>query len=455
MTDVIAIFDIGKTNKKILLFDRKMNLVFQQEQYFEEVMDDDGFACDDIEKIEQWMSGTIQQITSGSEFNIRGINFATYGASVVYLDKDGKRITPVYNYLKPMPSSVTDDFYKTYGGVEEFSRKTASPASGMLNSGLQVLWLKKEKPEIFSKVNQILHFPQYLSYCFTGKAVAEYTYVGCHSSLWDYDQMKYHSWLKDYGINFSEPLRSSTTFPVTINGKQIETGIGIHDSSASLVPYLSGNESPFVLLSTGTWCIFMNPFNDEPLTSEQLRKDALCFLSISEKPVKSSRLFLGYIHQVNARNISRHFHLDEDFYKNVKPDESLLRSFLNSDNVFFKKGVPEEYADKEARLDEFGSASEAYHRLMVDLIRLAMDSLSLVLRKEDDTRSVYISGGFARNEIFVRLIATMLPDKKVFTSEMDNSTALGAALTIWEKAFGEKTPAADLGLREIHPVKLK
>jgi hypothetical protein len=35
-----------------------------------------------------------------------------------------------------MPAEILDDFYKTYGGVEEFSRKTASPASGMLNSGL-------------------------------------------------------------------------------------------------------------------------------------------------------------------------------------------------------------------------------------------------------------------------------------------------------------------------------
>jgi hypothetical protein len=284
--------------------------------------------------------------------------------------------------------------------------------------------------------------------------VAEYTYVGCHSSLWDYDRMTYHSWLADYGIHFSEPLRSNTTFPVTVNGKHIETGIGIHDSSASLVPYLSGNESPFVLLSTGTWCIFMNPFNEEPLTADQLRKDALCFLSIHQKPVKSSRLFLGFIHQENARHISRHFGVDEDFYKKVKLDESMLRLFLTRENAFFRNGIPEDYVDKEVRLQEFGSAPEAYHRLMVDLLRLAMDSLGLVLKKDDDTRSVYISGGFARNEIFVRLIATLLPDKKVYTSEMDNSTALGAALTIWENAFAEKTPAADLGLKEIQPLQL-
>ena len=85
----------------------------------------------------------------------------------MYLDADGNRLTPVYNYLKPMPDDVLEGFYESYGGLEEFSRKTASPSLGMLNSGLQALWLKKKKPEVFSRVNTVLHFPQYLSYCFT------------------------------------------------------------------------------------------------------------------------------------------------------------------------------------------------------------------------------------------------------------------------------------------------
>ena len=33
--EVIAVFDIGKTNKKILLFDDGMNLVFQEEEKFD------------------------------------------------------------------------------------------------------------------------------------------------------------------------------------------------------------------------------------------------------------------------------------------------------------------------------------------------------------------------------------------------------------------------------------
>ena len=46
---VIAVFDIGKTNKKIILFNYDLKLVSETEQRFSEIKDDDGFASEDIE----------------------------------------------------------------------------------------------------------------------------------------------------------------------------------------------------------------------------------------------------------------------------------------------------------------------------------------------------------------------------------------------------------------------
>lgn len=452
MIDVIAVFDIGKTNKKILLFDKALKLVFQEEQILEEIKDEDGFACDDIDKIEKWMTDTLKNLVASNEYNVKAVNFATYGASQAYIDENGKRLTPVYNYLKPMPPKVLEGFYERYGGVEEFCRKTASPAMGMLNSGLQTMYLMKEKPAVYARVKNIINFPQYLSYCFTGKVVSEYTYIGCHTSLWDFDNMRYHPWLNDYGIKLPEPLESGMTYPVEIANKKVETGIGIHDSSASLVPYFTVSKDPFVLLSTGTWFVVMNPFNDEPLTTEQLRSNGLAYLSVYKKPVKSSLLFLGFVHQVNAKNISDFFCVEEDFFKKVNPDEVFLKKLMTSEQIFFKNGIPAEHVDKDVDLEQFGSASEAYHQMVLDLVRVAVNAFNMVLAKNDTTRVVYISGGFARNIIFTRLMATLLPGKKVYTSEIDNATALGAALAIWKNAYGVDAPLTDLGLNEIKPL---
>jgi sugar (pentulose or hexulose) kinase len=452
--EVIAIFDIGKTNKKFLLFDKKLKMVHVVEQQFEEIMDDDGFACDDIVRIENWIKKCVSDVILQKKYTIKALNFATYGASLVYLNHNGIRFTPVYNYLKPMPEDVLKGFYETYGGIEEFSRNTASPALGMLNSGLQVLWLKRKKPDLFNKVRVILHFPQYLSYCFTGKIASEYTSIGCHTALWNFDERCYHTWITKEGITLPDPVPNSQIYNIDFQGQTIKTGIGIHDSSSSLVPYFRGTKEQFILISTGTWCIFMNPFNTEPLTTEQLKKDSLCYLSVQQQQVKSSRLFLGHMHDVNLEKISNHFGKDAGYFKKVKPDSGMLSSLIkNKDKrIFFKNSVPNDYIDQSVDPDIFSSFEEAYHQLIHDLASLGMESLSLIIAADDKTQIVYISGGFARNEIFVKLLAAWLPRKKVYTSEIDNTTALGAAMVVWENSFGKLAPEIDLGLKDCNRV---
>lgn len=448
--EVIAIFDIGKTNKKFLLFDKKLKIVHEAEQKFDEILDDDGFACDDIEKIENWMKECVSDVILQKKYTIKALNFATYGASLVYLNHNGKRFTPVYNYLKPMPEDVLKGFYETYGGIEEFSRKTASPALGMLNSGLQALWFKRNKTDLFNKIRVVLHFPQYLSYCFTGKIASEYTSIGCHTALWDFDNRCYHTWITKEGINLPDPIANSQIYDIDFHGQTIKTGIGIHDSSSSLVPYFEGTKEQFILISTGTWCIFMNPFNTEPLTTDQLKKDSLCYLSVQQRQVKSSRLFLGHIHDVNVEKISKHFGKEAGYYKKVKADAGMLSSLRKDKDkrIYFQHSVPKDYIDLSVNPGIFQSFEEAYHHLIHDLASLGMESLSLIIPADDKTQIVYISGGFARNEIFVKLMAAWLPGKKVYTSEIDNATALGAAMIVWENSFGKVAPAIDMGLKE-------
>ena len=82
---------------------------------------------------------------------------------IFYIDKEGKVLTPLYNYLKDYPADLKNDFYHKYKGKEAFAVKTASPVLGSLNSGMQLYRLKYEQPEIFKRIAHVLHLPQYLS----------------------------------------------------------------------------------------------------------------------------------------------------------------------------------------------------------------------------------------------------------------------------------------------------
>ncbi|MBN4048510.1 carbohydrate kinase, partial [Flavobacteriaceae bacterium AH-315-O20] len=175
--NVTAVFDIGKTNKKFFLFDKDYQEVFREYARFNEIKDEDGFPTENLEALQKWLKELFHRILESKEYDIKAINFSTYGASFVHVDGHGKVLTPLYNYLKPIDEDLLASFYKKYGPELEFSIKTGSPKSGMLNSGLQLYWLKHTQPEVFKKIKYAMHLPQYLSYIFTGVPLSEYTSI--------------------------------------------------------------------------------------------------------------------------------------------------------------------------------------------------------------------------------------------------------------------------------------
>ena len=192
---VIAIFDVGKTNKKLFLFDEHYRIVFEKSAKFTETVDEDGFPCENLESLRQSVFDSLKQVARLKEFKIKAINFSAYGASFVCIGDDGKPVCPLYNYLKPFPEELSKQFYGDYDGEENFSVKTASPILGNLNSGLQLYRLKNEKLKIFNKIKYALHLPQYLSFLLTGKYYSDLASIGCHTGMWDFEKTEYHKWI--------------------------------------------------------------------------------------------------------------------------------------------------------------------------------------------------------------------------------------------------------------------
>ena len=117
---VVAILDVGKTNKKLLLFDQSYQLVYEKSDRMEETVDEDGFACEDLASLTSSALELIKSSLHLEGFEVKAINFTAYGASFVYLDADGKTLTPLYNYLKPYPQDLQHQFYEKYGGEKHF-----------------------------------------------------------------------------------------------------------------------------------------------------------------------------------------------------------------------------------------------------------------------------------------------------------------------------------------------
>ncbi len=434
-TPVIAIFDVGKTNKKLFLFDENYQIVFEKSARFAETVDEDGFACENLEALRLSVFDSLMEVFRKKEFAIKALNFSTYGASFIYLDEEGRTIAPLYNYLKPYPEALKKQFYATYGGEEAFSFCTASPVLGSLNSGMQLYRIKWEKPELFSKIRYALHFPQYLSSLISGQYYSDLTSIGCHTNLWDFQKNSYHRWVTKEGILEKLPpiATSDKVVPAAFSGSNLPTGIGLHDSSAALIPYLVSFHEPFVLISTGTWCISLNPFNATPLSLEELRQDCLCFLDYLGKPVKASRLFAGYEHEKQVKRIATHFNLSSVWYRTIAFNPELAARLLQKNAgvaVLEASETPPTLGKFEQReLSGFATAEEAYHQLMLDLVVEQVKSTRLVLQNSPVKR-IFLDGGFSKNAVFMNLLASFFPDLEIYAASMAQATAVGTALAI-------------------------
>lgn len=433
---VTAIFDIGKTNKKFFLFDENYREVFKEYAYFDEIKDEDGYPADDLLTIQNWIKNILRSVLKDERFEVRSLNFSTYGASFIHIDEMGVPITPLYNYLKPYPEKILQSFYEKYGDEIKIALETASPASGMLNSGLQLYWLKYAKPDIFKKIKWALHFPQYLSYLFTGMPVSEYSSIGCHTGLWDYKKNDYHDWVYAEGINKILPpvFATNTFFKKEIEGNMITIGTGIHDSSAALLPYILSDEGPFLLISTGTWSISLNPFSEEMLSKDDLENDCLHYMRTDGKAVRASRLLLGNEYNLQIEKLGTHFNKEKEYHKTVKFDEAVFQKLLHNHTSYFCfESIPfARNKNNKTNYKQFENYEEAYHQLMIELGELQEQSAKRAIGNTP-IQKIYVDGGFADNPVYIKLLALHFPQYTIYTTQSPLGSALGAAMIIADK----------------------
>ncbi|MGI8950920.1 MAG: FGGY-family carbohydrate kinase [Chitinophagaceae bacterium] len=424
---VIAVFDAGKTNKKLLLFNKEYKIVHEETVQFTETKDENNFPCEDLNALTNWIKNSFDNLLQSKQFNINAINFCAYGASLVHVDESGKPITPLYNYLKPYPQKLKKQFYETYGGENLIALQTASPALGSLNSGLQLYRLKYEKPNIFRKIKYSLHLPQYLSYLISGKIASDITSIGCHTQLWDFEKNDYHYWVYKENLHqkFAPINNSKVAIKIACDNKQIHTGIGLHDSSAALIPYVLSFTEPFILISTGTWCVSLNPFNHSPLTIEELEQDCLFYFSYKAKPVKASRLFAGNEHEEEIKKLAVYFNKSYNYFTTVKYDIDLL------ENRF-------EYNGQNFSI--YNSYEHAYHHLIQNIILKQAHSTNLIL-KNTEVKKIFVDGGFSSNSVYMHLLAKAFATIKIYAASVPQASALGAAMAIHKHWNKEKIPA--------------
>lgn len=412
---VIVVFDIGKTNKKCLVFDADYEVVYSEFFDTPQVQDADGFPTEDLDALKSAMDGQLRILLSDPGLDIRAMNFTTYGATIVNTDADGNLVHSLWDYLRPYDESVMARFEHDHGDNGHVYAQTASPSLGNLNTGLQLYLLKHLDAALFGRIAQSTWLPQYLSGKYSGQLFSEATSVGCHTLCWDFTRSAFAGWTIAEGIEPLFPPMRAAAEPLegVFEGHHLTVGIGMHDSSSALLPYLRSIDHPFMLLSTGSWSICLNPFNDAPLTKEELAADCLSYLTYTGRPVKASRLNAGFRHTEQVAALCQTYAIEK---------QQLWQLGWDADTSSVL--VP---ADASEAMEQ---AAVEYETFLRSLVLEQLEKIRLVAA--DAVRHIYVDGGFSRNAVFMGLLREGLPGMTIRAAEVGQSTALGAAMVLHE-----------------------
>lgn len=424
------VFDVGKTNQKYFLFDPTYNILKREKVTIPKIKDEDGHPAEDIKGIVLWMKKSFDFLLDSDAFEIETVSFSGFGATLVHLDENGVVVAPVYDYHKSVAEDTFDDFYHRYGPEATFATRTGSKNLNLLNSGKQLYWLKHRRPHIFKKIRYSLHLPQYMSYIFTGERYTEFTSIGCHTDLWDFEKNQYHHWVKNEGIDrlFPPLVQTQKTVTKSIRERKIKFGIGIHDSSSALLTYLLRGKESFILLSTGTWCINFNPFSDGSVFDQkQIEAGATAYMRIDGSPVKSSRLFLGEEHRLKVENLIQQFNKPPFYHRKLEWNPRIAKELKTDKNCFRWKYLDNAMTPMQEQLD-FPNFEVAYYQLLkelIDLLKIQIDVICNALPQK-----IYVDGGFSDNKIFLALLKREFPHQKIKAKPASYACALGAAQLI-------------------------
>ncbi len=474
----IAVIDVGKTNKKVLVFDQQLSLVDSAYQGFEEYVED-SVHFEDLDGMAAWVFEQLKAFAA--KYAIAAISVTTHGATLVCVDKDNNVAVPPVAYTTDPGDEFQERFYAQCGDPEALQERTATPRfSLLLNAGKTLQFVKERYPERFAAVDAVLGMPQYFGALLTGARGAEPTYAGCHTYLLDFHAKRYSSVADALGVRdkLTPPAESSWSVLGTVSeAVAARTGLstgcivtmGIHDSNSSLLPYLVKGHDNFVLNSTGTWCVAMHPTREVAFGADELGKLVFYNLDAFFNPVKTT-IFMGGQEFDTYTAILRKLNGRDDF---PPFDEALCARIVSERRLFVLPSVvkgtglfpdsPPRVVDGDTvyALEDIrsGAATPPFFRdfetayTVLNLSLAAQTATALGMAGYDGRGSVFTEGGFRKNDCYNAILSAVYAQSRVATTRLEEATAFGAAL-LAKAALDGATPLETSELFDIETIEV-
>ena len=438
MSQTVAVLDIGKTNVKLALFDD--GRLLWEKSAPNRVLPGLPYPHEDVEGAWSFFLDALRE--AARTHRIGAIVPTAHGAAGALIG-ESDLAAPVMDYEFTGIDEIEPDYAKLR---PPFSQSLSPKLPGGLNLGRQLAYQKWRCPDLFAKAKHFVGYPQYWSWRLSGVAASEVTTIGAHGDLWVPRQGQLSSLVGALDVgHLLPPMRRAFDLlgPVkpdiaAATGLPPETPVfcGIHDSNASLLPYLVSRQAPFTVLSTGTWVILMSV----GLSLDQLdpRDDTLANVDVLGRPIACGRFMGGREYAIIAGNGGN---ADLDAIARV------IASGAMALPCFSGQGGP--YATTEGVVRGEVAARD---RAALATLYCALVSDLMLTRMGAASGDLIVEGTFARNRPFCQILGALRPTQRVFGAEDAAGTARGAAmLARWPPSYriAEPAPVAPISISRL------
>jgi sugar (pentulose or hexulose) kinase len=426
----VIVLDVGKTLAKLSLWASDGSLIERRTR--PNARPDAGeYVALDADGIEQWIWSVLADFSRMQP--IHAIVPVAHGAAAAIV-REGRLVCPPMDYEEAVPAAERQH----YNISRDPFLITCSPALPEgLNLGAQIHRLAALHPRLLDGDATIMPWPQYWAWRLCGVAASEVSSLGCHTDLWQplagtFSPMaEARGWARRFA-----PLCRADHVLGTITAEAAQrTGLpsavkvycGLHDSNAALVAARGFSEiakHESTVLSTGTWFIAMRspgPEASVDLSGLPEKRDCLVNVDVAGCAVPSSRSMGGReietLTGIDTRRID------------IAPDQATLLSavpaILGSGAMVLPTMAPDCGPFPHGRGRWIAMPTDqAQRRAAVSLYAALVANTSLDLIGSKDR--LLIEGRFAEAEVFVRALARLRPQTRVYVSHAHNDVSYGA-----------------------------
>ena len=419
MNGCVAVFDLGKTNIKVVVFDLSGDALAERARANAPLAADAQCPYLSLDARGAWafLIGALKDV--GARFPIKAISIATHGGAGVLVTDDGLALPPM-DYEFGGYGVIDADYEAARPPFEE----TLSPSLPRgLNLGRQIFYLERHFRAEFAGARAFLAYPQYFAWRLSGIMASEVTSLGAHTDLWRPTEGGLSSMVDRLGWRrLFPPMRNAWDTLGTLRPEvaaatglapEVRVVCGAHDSNASLVPHLVSRRDPFTVISTGTWVIIMAVGGKARLDP---KADMLANVDVRGEPVPTARFMGGREFAVLAGEPPAD--ADEADVAGVVASGALALP------AFSDQGGP--FAGRIGRIEGEAPATPKARAALATLYASLMTAH--LLQRLEAPGDLIVEGGFTRSPAFAAVLAALMPGRRGVVAPTSAGAAAGAAL---------------------------